>query len=311
MSVFTDYASHVQGLDRETWLGMLTWYTVAEDLRVSHDDLKTILGNVGLAGHMPRVPSDSDVFRRTCSAAQRKRVPNSGGNFDNFLVRDPGSKDDNLCRRIVREEVDSSNQRLSYAEVGEVCFDRLTGDIHTTLFPPGDDMAREILDVIRTNYLADRRTLNGYAVRELVRRVLVGANATNVRYPGGGVYFLSAEHAGTVAALEEMADALGEGVSIHALPLIDDRKQRDMLKKAFEAESIDRATGLAGEIADLLKSDKPISAERAATYVTALRDLRGKLAEYSGLLETGLSSTSASLTILQRQVKALTKKVQH
>lgn len=308
MSVFTDYASHVQGLDRETWLGMLSWYTVAEDLRVPHDDMVTLLAKVGLSSHMPRVPSDSDVFRRTCSAAQRKRVPNPGGNFDNFLVRDPGSKDDNLCRRIVREEVDSSNQRLSYAEVGEVCFDRTTGDIRTTLFPPGDDMAREILDVIRTNYLADRRTLNGYAVRELIRRVLVGANATNVRYPGGGVYFLSVDHAGTVAALEDMAEVLGSDVSVHSLPLLDDKKQRTMVKRAFEAESIDRANAMVAEIAELLKGEA-VSAERVATYVTALGDLRGKLDEYSGLLETGLSSTSASISILQRQVAALMKKV--
>jgi hypothetical protein len=311
MSQYTDYANQVKALDRDTWLGMLSWYTVAEDLRVAHDDLKTILGNVGLAAHMPRVPSDSDVFRRTCSAAQRKRVPTpDGGVFMNFLVRDPGSKDANLCRRIVRELVDASNQRLGYEEVGEVCFDRDTGNIRTRLYPSKDPVARKILAEIRRNYLRDRGTLNGYAVRELIRRVLVNANATNVRYPGGGVYFLSADHAGTVASLEDMAEALGDDVYVHSLPLPDDRKQRDMLKKAFEAESVDRANAMIAEIADLLKGEK-VSAERAATYVTALTDLRGKLSEYSGLLETGLSSTAASVKILQRQVKALLKKVEH
>ena len=46
-----------------------------------------------------------------------------------------------------------------------------------------------------------------------------------------------------------MDDALGEGVSIHALPLITTAVKRDVLEKAFEAESIDPATGRAGEIA--------------------------------------------------------------
>lgn len=312
MSVFTEYASHVQNLDRDTWLGMLSWYTVAEDLRVPHDDMKALLEKVGLSAHMPRVPSDSDVFRRTCSAAQRKRVPTDDpGVFENFLVRDPGSNDDNLCRRIVREQVDASNRRLSYVEVGEACFDRATGDIRTDLFAPGDPVAREILATIRCGYLADRRTLNGYAVRELIRRVLVGANATNVRYPGGGVYFLSVVHATTVAALEDMAAELGSNVSVHSLPLLDDKKQRLMLRQAFEAESVDRANALATEIADLLKGDKEISPDRYATYLTALTDLKAKLAEYSDLLETGLHSTGASLSILQSQVVALLRKVKH
>ena len=312
MSVFTEYATHVQNLDRETWLGMLSWYTVAEDLRVPHDDMAALLEKVGLKAHMPRVPSDSDVFRRTCSAAQRKRVPTDDpGVFENFLVRDPGSNDENLCRRIVREQVDASNRRLNYEEVGEACFDRDTGDIRTDLFAPGDPVAREILATIRTHYLADRRTLNGYAVRELIRRVLVSANATNVRYPGGGVYFLSVVHANTVAALEDMASELGNDVSVHTLPLLDDTKQRLMLRQAFEAESVDRANALATEIAELLKSDRQISPDRYATYLTALTDLKGKLAEYSDLLETGLSSTGASLSILQRQVVALLRKVKH
>lgn len=312
MSLFTDYASKVQGLDRDLWLGMLSWYTVAEDLRVSHSDLTDILAAAGLSAYMPGIPSDSDVFRRTCSAAQRKRVPSpQGDTFENFLVRDPGSTKTDLCRRIVRETVDASNRRLGYVEVGEVCFDKATGDLRTSWFPMKDLVAHDILAEIRVQYTANRGTLNGYAVRELIRRVLVGANATNVRYPGGGVYFLSVDHANTVASLEEMAEALGAQVNVHSLPLLDDEKQRLMIRKAFEAESIDRANALTEEIAELIKGDGKVTPDKAASYVTALQELQGKLGEYSGLLETGLQSTAASLSILQKQVLALMRKVQH
>jgi hypothetical protein len=304
MSVWTDYAKHVQSLDRDTWLGMLTWYTVAQDLQVPQAAVAAALTNAGLSHHVPPAPHNSDVFRRTCSAAQRKRVPTADPDiFENFLVRDPGSDPNFIHRHVIREQVDGANKRLGYTTVAEIRFDKSTGAVTHQLAT--DPIAEEICRQVHDHYAAERGCLNGYAVRELIRRVLLGANATNVRYPGGGVYFLSADHAITVAGLEEMADALGDKVSLHVLPLLDDRKQRDMLKKAFEAESIDRAQALVTEIAELRRAGRKISTEKYATYVTALNELKAKLGEYSALLETGLSSTESSLQILQRQVIGL------
>lgn len=318
MSVFTDYALHVKGLDPDTYLGQLVWYTVPEDIQAKHADILAALTAVGLGTHTPRPPSDSDVFRRTASAAARKRVAtHTPGVVANYLVRDPGSKDNLINRRIVRELVDAANQRLSFDEVAEVHFDRTNSGVGYSLLcdniADADPIASDICDTIVAGYDAERGCLNGYAIRELIRRVLVDNNATNVRYPAGGVYFLSLDHAQAVAGIEDVAAAL-PGVNVHSLPLLDDGKQRTMLRKAFEAESVDRAQALVTEIAQLAKEaseGKKISTERYATYVTALNDLKGKMAEYTGLLQTGMTTTASSLQILQRSVIGLMAHVDH
>lgn len=311
MSQFTEYADHVKTLDRETYLGVLTWYTVAGDLRVPQTDLKDLLDAVGLGSYAPRVPNNADIFRRTSTAAQRKRIPTSQPDvFINFLVRSPGDDLGHLYRRVVREEVDSTNRRLDYVEVAELVFDRSNASVSFTLLQPSyeaEDLCRGVVDA----YLNDKGNLNGASIRDMIQRALTGANATNVRYPAGGVYFLSAENAHVVAGLEEVVSQLPAGAMVHSLPLIDDVKQRSMIRKAFEAESVDRITTLATEIAALRKAGTKISPEKYATYLTALRELKGKTAEYSELLEEGLTTTSSAISIFERQVQGLMSFVEH
>jgi len=315
VSQYTDYADRMKALDRSLYLGQLVWYTVAEELQVPHDAIKTALSNVGLDAHTPRVPSDADVFRRKCSAAQRKKVPTAiPGVFDNYLVRDPGNDaSDTIARQIIREQVDGANRRLSYETVAEVVFDRSSSVV---TYSVTDQALSNIDDVVAigsgivATYEAERGCLNGYAVRELIRRILVENHATNARYPAGGVYFLSIDHAAAVAGIEDMAATLA-GVHVHSLPLPDDGKQRDMVKRAFEAESIDRANAMVTEIAKLKAEGKKIGPDRYATFVTELNELKKKMGEYAGVLETSLHSTASSLTILQKQVIGLLSNVDH
>lgn len=311
MSVFSDYADHVKTLDRDTYLGVLTWYTVAGELRVPQADLKALLDAVGLGGFCPRIPNNADIFRRTSTAAQRKRMATSLPDvFVNLLVRSPGDDTEHLYRRVVREEVDSSNRRLDYVEVAELVFDRSTADVTYTLLAPSAE-AEDLCQGVVAAYLMDKGNLNGASIRDMIQRVLTGANATSVRYPAGGVYFLGVEKAHVVAGLEEVISQLPPGGMVHSLPLIDDIKQRTMIQKAFEAESVGRITALATEIAALKKAGTKISSEKYASYLTALRELKGKTTEYSDLLEEGLTTTASAITIFERQVKSLMKLVEH
>lgn len=311
MSQFTDYAEHVKTLDRDTYLGVLTWYTVAGELRVPQADLKALLDGVGLGGYAPRVPNDADIFRRTSTAAQRKRMATNQPNvFVNFLVRSPGDDTDHLYRRVVRELVDNANLRLGYTEVAELVFDRATSAVSFSMLEAdadAEDLCRGVLD----DYMTDKGNLNGASIRDMIQRVLTASNATSVRYPAGGVYFLSVENADVVAGLEEVVSQLPPGAMVHSLPLIDDIKQRSMIQKAFEAESVGRITTLATEIAALRKAGTKISPDKFASYATALRELKGKTAEYSELLSEGLTTTSSAISIFERQVSGLMKLVEH
>lgn len=289
------------------FLGRLCWYSVAESVLVDHEEVFKILVTSGLGAHVPKPPGDADVFRRVSTGAARKRVATSNPEvFENYLVRDlPGTKI--ITRRIIRETVDSKGKRLSYDEVAELTFVKRDGTLgcrHDLLRGTDSVVGKNICDAVRTRFDAERGALNSYGIRGTIRAVLDAAHATNVRYPTGGVYFVAEEHVRKLDGLERLADKI-EGVSIHALPLIDDTKQRDMLKRAFEAESVDAIDALLTEITGLRQSGARITTDRYAGYVTALNDLGEKAREYAELLDEGMHTTRSRIKIFQKAVIGL------
>jgi hypothetical protein len=289
-------------------LGHLVWYYVPENVRVDHEDVFKILVRAGLGLHVPRAPGDIDVFRRVSTACARNRVPTANPQvFENYLIRDlPDVKTAPIVRRVVREIVDADNRKLGYDEVAELSFDRQKGVLsckHLLASKTADEICKQVQD----DYVAERGCLNSYAIRMLILRVLQGAcNAANVRYPSGGLYFVSDEYADKLDALERLGHAISAfGAQIHTIPLIDDRRQRDMLKRAFEAESVDEIDRLLTEVVDLRAAKKRISVDKYATIVTQLNDLTTKAKEYEELLETGLSSTHSRIKVFKQAVIAL------
>jgi hypothetical protein len=315
MTQFDTYAAHVRDLDPGMFLGQLVWYTVKENVQIPHADLLRALTLVGLEAHMPSVPSDVDVFRRKATNGARRQVPTAtAGVFNNYLVRPVGNKDTaTITRHVVREQVDANNVRLGYDTVAWITFTKVgsvvsSGLSDSAIGAPDHDTVDDIVNSVLDAYRTERGCLDGFAVRDLIRRVLVAHKATNVRYPAGGIYFLSLEHAVAVAGLEAVAADV-EGMQVHSLNLLDDGKQRTMLRKAFEDESVGRAQELITEIQALIKSGAPISKAKFASYKAALSQLNDRMTEYGGLLEVNLSTTKSSLLILQRGVMGLLKQV--
>lgn len=290
---------------QNAFLGRLCWYTVPENLVVDHEEIFKILVTSGLGGHVPHAPGDADVFRRVSTGAARKKVATGDPNvFENYLVRDIPAGRSTIIRRVVCEQVDSKNQRLGYEEVAEVSFHKKDSIVHCDHLVNNSPAAQEICEGIHDRYELERGCINGYGVREMIRKVLLVSNATNVRYPSGGVYFVAEEYVSKLNGLEKLNGRI-EGVQIHTLPLIDDTRQREMLKRAFEAESVDAIDAMLTEINALKSDNKKISEDRYATYLTALHDLGDKAHEYEALLETGLSSTHSRIKIFQKAVIGL------
>src|SRR5918996_2030849 len=102
--------------------------------------------------------------------------------------------------------------------------------------PPSPGGSDPVLKTIEDGYAAGRHRHNSYAVRELIRRELTLANATLVR-PTGGVYFVMRTNAPALDKVLLLGEQL-EGTSVHALPLIDDAKQRQMVREAVENETV-------------------------------------------------------------------------
>lgn len=305
MTDFSTYSDRVRGLGSDSWLGSLAWFSVSESVSIDHAEFTRRLTAAGLdRAFLPPPPRDDDVFRRVCTTAQRKRVPTAAGTFENVLVRDVSREKNTVTKNIVVEEVDAANKRLSYSPVHQVAFDGtqiISGYLGVSL-PGGSTAADATLADIRSGYDAQKGKLNSYAIREVIRRVLGRAQATTVR-SGGGVYFVMADHVHHLAALEQLAGLI-DGVSVHALPLIDDIKQRKMVKEAFEAETVGEIDRRLGEI-DTILNGPEIPESRFLTLNQEMQDLIGKAETYSDLLEESMGNAEFRMQVYRKKMGAV------
>jgi hypothetical protein len=313
VSSFDEFAARATVAEKahsENFLGRLIWYSVSE-VKVLHADLGTALIKTGLNAYLPRVPLDADVFRRVSKAAQRRKLATqTPGIFHNFLVREVAYDDQKVYRRIVQEEVDQGGKRLDYKEVMELNFDRASSTIEAKPLNGVDPEVDAMVAEIKREFVSWKGCINSYAVRELIRRIVMSLNGTLVR-PGGGIYFVDERNAPTVDKLEQLASYLPGTTHVHSLPLVDDQKQREMVRQAFEAEASDEIDAMLSEISDIKQKGVKITSDRYAQFATRFQDLQTKAKEYSGLLEASLTNTHSRLTVFQTSMVSLMAEVKH
>lgn len=303
---YDEIAEKMRATDEDRWLGRLCWYSVSE-VTIGHKKLAAALHRHGLTGYIPRAPSDVDVFKRVTTSASKRRVlvPTSVSGateiWCNYLVRDLPSTPTHVQKVLVRETVNDDN--LEYeTELVRFELEKATGDLSIQRSTGGDRTATEIADWVVVEYTNKRGTMNSYAVRELLRRIIGDLHGTNVRGKGGGVYFVSQVHGDVLDRVSEFATSMPGTVLFHSLPLIDDGTQRDMVRRAFESETVDEIERLVLEIQELTSSGKTITAERATVYTTALKDLKAKTEEYETLLSDTTGKARSGIKLFQRQV---------
>ena len=257
---------------------------------------------------IPTPPRAADVFKRACTAAQRNRIPTGDANrFINLLCRRVGHDGDNIWRRLVAEEVDNDGHTLSYQEVYEFRFHRPTSQIITTVLATPTAEAVQAARQVETYFDANARTLTAYTIREWVRGTLRGLSATVLR---DGVYFVRQEHAERLQALDEVVNGLDGDSLFHSLPLVDDRRQREMLRAAFEDESVGEIDRLIGEIREIcIDDDRQITSDRFVDFKMQFDRIRERVLEYSELLDVAMEQTGSRLEIMELQMTELLYRV--
>lgn len=299
---FASYAQDVKD-KADAWLGCLVWFTIEVTTHVPYDRMVEMLDEVGLDDAAPRPPKDDDVFRRACTLAESKRNPVPGTDkYENRLVRDVVKEGGFVWKHIVIETVDGNNKRLRFEPVLEVRFNPETSVIETeplkNRVPNG---AWETEARIRNEFDHWKGAVHDYAVRSLFRDVVLGANAVQVR-PSGGVYFVMRERLSPIERLEELAGMMG--ITMSVVPLLDDGKQRDMLRKAFEADTIGEIDKTLTEI-DKIMSGPKITTKRFAAMAKRRQELRELTEQYGRLLEDNLNGVELRLRAYDNHMQKL------
>jgi hypothetical protein len=301
---FREQQEQLRHSDQTLWLGQLCWYSVSGVL-IQHGDLVRALAANKLNAYIPRLPSDVDVFRRVCTRAQKKRVPNSKtGCYDNYLLRDIPMDGSSVYKVLVKETVEPGS--LSYeTELSRITFDKSSGTLSHTSPPHGDVTGQQILHDIEVAFTAEKGALNSHAVRELIRKMLLDSHAISVRGDGGGLYFVPREEGSFFTNLEGFAAMMPGKVEMGSHPVLDDSKRREMLRRAFLAEVEEEVDKVVIEVSTLLERGEQISSARVESYVRQYTAAESKVKEYDDLLEDRHDTAHSALSIFQRQLLRL------
>lgn len=311
MNDLDKYVERVKKGD-DPFLGRLCWYSIT-DVCVPHGDVIQALAKANIFQNLPREPLDDDVFRRVSSNASllNKKVGTvDPETFYKYRLTEVGRDKDEIVRRLVRDHVQFKGRKLDTVQIGDVTYKRATGDISGTFLHTADPVFPELVTELQTEFQKWRGHLNSYAIREWIREYLQDLGATSVR-PRGGLYFVKEALADRVVGLEKLVSVMPGSCEFHTLPLIDEDKQRDMLRKAFEAETIGAIDDMLVEMAEIMEDDKMITPNRSDQFKRRYLDLMGKTSDYQTLLETAMNETNSRLEIAQKALLRLSTKVNY
>lgn len=314
------FSGHIESIkthyDKSLLLGRLTWYTVGEGTKVNFNEfcknIMEVYAKLGkIPSDLPQAPRGCDVFKRACTSSQEKNIPTEETNVRyNYNVRATGSSHTNVWRTIVREAVDNEGHTLNYKELVLINYDRTT---EVLSFGPLDDdgfgntslttdlTVKGMVEYIKGYYKEQTENVTAYYVREYVRKVLErDMYAIRVR-TSGGVYFVNEQFGEALEAIEGLMNEFSDA-NMHSLPLLDDGKQREMLRNAFEQESVGDVDRLIGEIAEIKAEGATITQKRYDAFYKEFGELTKKVADYSDLLDTALDLTGSRLEVMQQQM---------
>lgn len=309
LTTLDQYIETTGRLDSDAYIGQLFWYGLS-GVQLPHPIMVRFLTQCGITKNLPSPPHDTDVFKRVCSEVKYTKLPTAdSGIFETYAMKE-FRDDTTVTRRVVLERVDHKGKKLDFTELYDIIFDRATAKIRRKQINfHASDVPDRVYNDVRTGFASWRGCMNLYGVRQWIRNFVLDLGAVMVR-SGGGVYFLRQSYAGELAALEQFAALVNDqkfgAIELHPIPLIDDKKQRDMVRRAFESETADAIDDIMVEITAITKDDSClITADKYAKMVTKYQEIAGRTAEYGELLEDTLAGTNTRMSVFRTSLMQL------
>lgn len=275
-------------------LGHLLWFTIKDDLSMTGQQLMAAFQAAGVSGiYVPRPVKSCDAFRRATSAAERRRVMGkSGGTYQNLLIAEVRADRDVIERQLVLQEVDADDRELWHSVAARIVLVRKTGTLKVERAAGGAEVDAA-LAAIEEHYRAALTHFTARHLRDILARMLSGANATVVR-PSGGVYFVPVQYEADVQGMRSLLRALGQ--EFFSVPMVDSADSREMVEAKFREQVSDVVAGFA----EVLAGGEAKKGELAGMLARA-RELFRAVEEYQGLLEADLQDLLNRVDVVKRQ----------
>jgi len=296
------------GLTDDTILGYIAWYTITKP-KLTHDDIMQLVIDNGLDPVIvPKPPRAGDAFKRACRYSERLGldIPYSP-NKANFLIRPVAQTIEDVERHLVLEIRDPDGRRLTHQTAAELRFERKTGVLHVKMEKLDDDLQpllEETMDNFASILKDSTKYVEAQVIRRMIRSQLEYMNAVLARSKGS-VYFIPKKHKKLMEGLETFTASCGKGSVFHSIPLVDDTKQQELVKNAFEEGVHEQSQQIISELSAYVSQSKEITANAWNDYKQRLVALTHKANEYSELVDFELNQSQTELEAVQAQLQEM------
>ena len=277
-------------------IGHLFWYSIGDDL-YSRNLLEQTLVQTGLSqGFMPHAIRLVDAFRRATKDVETS-VHVGEGISENYMIRDVYADTHTAVRHIVKEQVDSKGQKLSYSENEAIL--TLDKKSETMSFSAeSSSYSWELCHEASRLFESFKNHHNGQAVRSMVQSILKTFSPTPVR-PSGGVYFVPATYDDDLAKLTSFCSAFskGEGFKIQVVNSAESLKMIET-KVSDHLESLYGQCRHAAADGSLSKSKLAEIIDEAKRVIAGYKNYEGILSQKKDEMENQILLIRDSVTIL-------------
>ncbi len=318
--------------EKATYLGNLLWYTVG-GMEIPIERMKELFKKHGVPEkYLPKEPRTVDAFKSASKEQENEKYIVVDGEVEIEVPVEPKprgkqGKDvkvktktvlrkDAKYRLFVNKEATKDTESLPV--VGTWKFDHDTGKITATSidtngreadFKAATENLLRRYEILKTHY-TDKD------IRDMLRTIVHSMNSISLR-PSGAVYFAPIEHEKLLISvsnlIEEIANEFsktGTKSEMTTVPVVDTKKQRDLIYVKFETEAIAEIEKMLVETTSLLKKQgAEIVPSKFREYCEALDYIKQNKAKYEALLQQTLDKTQAQLDILQQQLMQVSERV--
>jgi hypothetical protein len=325
-AVMANYEDAIANLPAEALLGSLLWFSISE-ADVNLDDARKELINQNLD---TRTLRDNlrpiDAFRKSTREFAHKFKEINGVRSE-LMVRPVGEDGEFAHRHLILERTvvrAGKKRQIFYEKVGEIVFTRgvkkngeysghgveatrTTAHLSTPLTTEEDGWLSAHLNTMQARFEHYLTHLDSHAVRTYVREYIKNLSGTLVK-ESGSLYFVKQGHVDEVSRLGAWVHSVGS--QFHSLPLLNLVEQREMIKEAFEEETIKETERLMGEVAKILSDpNRKIEEKTFDAYGLRAAELSAKVHEYNQMLGTRVDRAATEIGLLVQQVNALAGRI--
>jgi len=306
VSMTSPLPGYGKGLTDDTILGYIAWYTVTKP-QLTHEDIMQLVIDNGLDPVIvPKPPRAGDAFKRACRYSERLglEIPYSP-NTANFLIRPVAQTLDDIERHVVLEIIDPDGRKLTHSTAAALRFERKAGALNVKmeqLDPDLQPMLEDTMDNFASILKDSTKYVEAQVIRRMIRLQLEHMHAVLARAKGS-VYFIPKSQKKLMEGLESFTANCGKGSVFHSLPLVDDTKQQELVRGAFEEGVHEQSQQIISELSAFLSQDKEITANAWNDYKQKLVALTHKANEYTELVDVELTKSQVELEAVNAQLQ--------